>query len=174
MMSSSDLRKNATLPNHLLKWTVIYGFFTSVSRYNPSLVCLNPENLSVLTRVSVGEKLLFFYKHQCLHSEKYHPATKCFTNKNWFDHKHQELPLVACQLRLPSHLYTLNIASTPIDVNRLRQYLLTNLNELAVHELIQSFSTGFKLCYEGPWIATIWHNLKLNTKQWSWLIRKCR
>lgn len=82
MMSSSDLRKNATLPNHLLKWTVIYGFFTSVSRYNPSLVCLNPENLSVLTRVSVGEKLLFFYKHQCLHSEKYHPATKCFTNKN--------------------------------------------------------------------------------------------
>ncbi|XP_052719312.1 uncharacterized protein LOC128191266 [Crassostrea angulata] len=41
------------------------------------------------------------------------------------DHKHREQPPVACQPQPPSHLDTLYIAATPIDVNKLRELLLT-------------------------------------------------
>lgn len=82
------------------------------------------------------------------------------------DHKHQELstqphphpltsPPVACQLQKPSYLDTLNIASTQIDVNRLREGLLTNTNTVAAYKLIQGFSPGFKLCYKGPRISKL-------------------
>lgn len=53
-----------------------------------------------------------------------------------------------------------NNTSTPKNVNKLRECLLTYLHTLAAQELIQGFSAGFKLCYEGPRIARTCYNLK--------------
>lgn len=69
-----------------------------------------------------------------------------------------------------------NIASTQIDVYRLREVLLTYTNTVAAYKLSKGFSSGFKLCYKSPRIAKlviIWNPwMVLHSKQWRWLIKK--
>lgn len=91
----------------------------------------------------------YFYKHQCLHCDKNHPATKCFSYKNRLTFRSagtqqalrpqaQGRAPVACQPQPPSHFDTLNIAATPIDVNKLRELLLT----YPIHWLHRVFLQG--------------------------------
>lgn len=60
----------------------------------------------------------------------------------------------------PSHLDLSNIAASPVKVSKLREFLVDYPLSLVALELIQGFSFGFKLCYEGPRVATDCKNLK--------------
>lgn len=55
-MSSSDLKRNATILFHLPRWIVNYGLFTCISHFksNPPLGRRNQDHLSAMISITRG------------------------------------------------------------------------------------------------------------------------
>lgn len=112
------------------------------------------------------------YKHQCLRCSLNHPSTKCQLvkpptitillpgqtyNSHRAESSHHQPPTPQNQ---SSHLDVNKIASTPINVSQLQNYLQFYPDQNIAAELIHGFSQGFYLSYDGPRHATDCRNLK--------------
>lgn len=111
------------------------------------------------------------YKHQCLLCSLNHPATKCQLLKpptNYFASRSNIQqsssgvfsPSATNTQNQSSHLDVNKIASTPINVSQLHNYIQFYPDQNIAAELIHGFSQGFYLSYDGPRHATDCRNLQ--------------